>query len=193
MMAATQLDTRERILDIAQNLLETRGYNAFSYQDIADELGIKKASLHYHFTTKAALGAALASRHATRTRTYLTEVDAAKLDPWQKLDAFFRPFLKLASTCERMCAGGVIAAEFPTLDIATQGHMKSFFSTMHQWLSALLEDGRNSGAFTFSGPAKVKANVMIAALEGMILLARVRQDAGFIKPMIQDLKASLGG
>lgn len=192
-MTALQVDTRERILDIAQNLLETRGYNAFSYQDIADELGIKKASLHYHFATKAALGAALAQRHAERALAYLGEVDQADLDPWARLDAFFTPFLKLADTCERMCAGGVIAAEFPTLDGATQSHMKSFFDTLHRWLTALLEDGRSAGAFVFSGPAKVKADVIIAALEGMILLARVRQDARFLKPMILDLKTTLGG
>ena len=188
-----QTDTRERILDSAQTLLETRGYNAFSYQDIATELGIKKASLHYHFASKADLGAALAERHAESTRLYFADVDAAGLDPWQKFDAFVEPFLRLAGTCDRMCAGGIIAAEFPTLEPAMQGHMQAFFSTIHQWLNTTLEDGRKSGAFRFDGPATVKADVMIAALEGMILLSRVRQNADFLKPLIQDLKASLGG
>lgn len=193
MMTITHPDTRGRILEIAQNLLETRGFNAFSYQDIAAELGIKKASLHYYFPTKAALGAALANRHANRALAYLNEVDAAPLDSWQKLDAFFQPFLQLADTCDRMCAGGMIAAEFPTLDVAMQDHMRAFFATLHGWLGALLEQGRKDAAFVFSGSAKVKADVMIAALEGMILLARVRQDATFVKPMIQDLKSTLGG
>ena len=192
-MTSIQPDTRERILDIAQNLLETRGYNAFSYQDIADELGIRKASLHYHFATKAALGTALADRHAQRALAYLAEVDQSNLDPWAKLDAFFQPFMQLAETCERMCAGGVIAAEFPTLDAAIQSHMKGFFSTLHRWLSAVLEDGRSQGFFVFTGPSSVKADVIIATLEGMILLARVRQDARFIKPMVHDLKTTLGG
>lgn len=188
---SAQIDTRERILDVAQTLLETRGFNAFSYQTIADTLGIKKASLHYHFATKADLGAALAERHTERARAYLAQIDAADHEPWQKVDSFFKPFIELADSCDRMCAGGMIAAEFPSLDPATQTHIRGFFAILHRWLTELFESGRKQGAFTFRGPATVKADVFITALEGMILLSRVRQNADFLYPLIKDLKATL--
>ena len=46
-------DTAQRILDIAERLVQTRGFNGFSYADIAGALAVTKASLHYHFPTKA--------------------------------------------------------------------------------------------------------------------------------------------
>ncbi|MCR4378001.1 MAG: TetR/AcrR family transcriptional regulator [Rhodospirillales bacterium] len=186
-----QLDTRDRILDAAQFLLETRGYNAFSYQDIANQLGIKKASIHYHFPTKADLGAALAARHTERARELLQGLDASDVSAKKKIEAFIEPFQTIADGCDRVCAGGMIAAEFPTLDPGTQANMRSFFHLMHQWLATVLDDGRADGSFSFKGPANVKADVFIAALEGMILLARVRQDPRFLKPLIKDLVDSL--
>lgn len=188
-----QANTRERILDIAQALLETRGFNAFSYQDIANDLGIKKASLHYHFPSKADLGVALAERHADHARDILADVDARALDPWQKLDAFIAPFTAFAQSCGHMCPGGMLAAEFSSLDPAIQSSMKRFFKTIHTWLSDLLERGRAQGDFAFDGEAGTKANVIISTLEGAILLSRVRQNADFLSPLVKDIKASLGG
>lgn len=45
-------NTAQRILDTAQDLIRHRGYSAFSYADIADRVGIRKASIHYHFAAK---------------------------------------------------------------------------------------------------------------------------------------------
>ena len=59
-------DTATRILDVAERLAQTRGFNGFSYADIAAEVGITKAALHYHFATKAGLGQALIGRYAAR-------------------------------------------------------------------------------------------------------------------------------
>lgn len=190
---ANKPDTRERILDIAQDLLQTRGYNAFSYQDIADALGIKKASLHYHFPSKTDLVAALATRHADTARDYLAGVDESLSAPWAKLDAFIKPFAELARTCNRMCMGGMLAADFLTLDPSTQQQMRGFFRITHEWLAALLDKGRSSGDFAYKGSPKAKADVIIATLEGVILLARMRQDAAFLNAVIKDIKASLGG
>ena len=55
-------DTAARILDVAERLVQTRGFNGFSYADVASELDVTKASLHYHFPGKAELGQALIAR-----------------------------------------------------------------------------------------------------------------------------------
>src|ERR1043166_1832386 len=58
--------TAEQILDLAETLIQTRSYSAFSYQDISDALGLTKASIHYHFPSKAELGVAVIDRYAAR-------------------------------------------------------------------------------------------------------------------------------
>jgi len=186
-------DTRTQILDIAEHLLQLRGFNAFSYQDIANELGIRKASLHYHFPSKADLGAALAERHANRALAALQSVDELNLTVWQQLDAFFKPFIELANSCELMCVGGVMASEYSTLPPPMQNRMKEFFAIIHTWLTRVLTQGRASGQLYFGAEPTIKADTIIATLEGSILIAKTRQNADFIDPLIQDIKASLGG
>src|SRR5688500_19860163 len=81
-------DTSERILDSAERLVQTRGFNGFSYADVAAELGVTKASLHYHFPGKAELGEALIGRYATRFATALEQIDAGGGDAPPKRAAY---------------------------------------------------------------------------------------------------------
>src|SRR5436853_6688359 len=78
-------DTKSQILDIAERLVQTQGFNGFSYADIAAELGITKASLHYHFATKAALGSALIIRYGAEFGRALEEIDQSAVDAREKL------------------------------------------------------------------------------------------------------------
>ncbi|MBL4615730.1 MAG: TetR/AcrR family transcriptional regulator [Magnetovibrio sp.] len=190
---AVHNDTRQQILEIAEELLQKRGFNAFSYQDIANELGIRKASLHYHYASKADLGLALAERHANRALGFLQGIDEMHLSPWQQLDEFFKPFVDLAKTCQLMCPGGIMAAEFETLPKPMQNRMCEYFTIIHTWLTRVLTQGRASGQLYFGAEPAIKAYAIIATLEGAILIAKTRQNADFIDPIVQDIKVSLGG
>src|ERR1700760_3906786 len=86
--ATTETGTRTRILDVAERLVQTRGFNGFSYADVANELGVTKASLHYHFPGKAELGEALIARYTDRFTTALGRLDADRLAPGAKLTAY---------------------------------------------------------------------------------------------------------
>src|SRR5207237_1018106 len=79
------MDTAQRILDVAERLVQTQGFNGFSYADISAELDITKASLHYHFATKAALGSALITRYCAEFRHALQGVDVSAADAREKL------------------------------------------------------------------------------------------------------------
>lgn len=190
---SSQSDTRRHILEIAEDLLQKRGFNAFSYQDIANELGIRKASLHYHYPSKADLGLALAERHANRALSILQGIDEMNLPVWQQLDEFFKPFIELAKSCQLMCPGGIMAAEFETLPQAMQNRMCEYFTIIHIWLTRVLTQGRATGQLYFGAEPSIKADAIIATLEGAILIAKTRQNADFIDPIIQDIKVSLGG
>src|SRR5271167_853168 len=81
-------NTRTRILDVAERLVQVRGFNGFSYADVAAELSLTKASLHYHFPSKAELGEALIARYAERFARALADIDANLTHPPAKLDAY---------------------------------------------------------------------------------------------------------
>ena len=110
----TQAGTAERILDIAERLVQTKGFNNFSYADIAAELGITKASLHYHFPGKAELGQALIARYGRAIRRG-PERDRPDLpDARAKLEAYAELYADVLRG-KRMCMCGVLAGEYETL------------------------------------------------------------------------------
>src|SRR5205807_8993019 len=102
--------TDQRILDIAERLVQVRGFNSFSYADVANELGITKASLHYHFPGKAELGQALIARYRERFTAALEQIDSEALPGSAKLEAYATLYADVLRG-KRMCMCGILAAE----------------------------------------------------------------------------------
>src|SRR3978361_152784 len=99
--------TAERALDVAERLVQVRGFNGFSYADVARELAITKASLHYHFPSKADLGTALIDRYAARFAAALQEIDRELLRPPAKLRAYVDIYGDVLMG-GRMCLCGIL-------------------------------------------------------------------------------------
>src|ERR1700689_3384240 len=121
------------ILDVAEQLAQTRGYNGFSYADIAVELGVTKASLHYHFPSKAELGRALIERYGHSFGAALEAIDERTREPREKLRQYVGLYESVLSN-ERMCLCGMLAAEYSTLPTPMQEELKSFFDANERWL-----------------------------------------------------------
>jgi TetR/AcrR family transcriptional repressor of nem operon len=169
--------TATKILDVAEQLAQTRGFAGFSYADIAARLGITKASLHYHFPSKAGLGCALIERYQTVFDRALNRISS---DERANASAKLRRYVALYEDVmvrDRMCLCGMLAAEYQTLPEEMQLGLRRFFDTNERWLTALLENGRTEEALTFSGSAPERARVLLGALEGAMLIARVYADA----------------
>src|SRR3954466_5782059 len=109
-------DTRTVILDTAQELLQTRGFNAFSIKDLAERVQIRTSSIHYYFPTKADLCRALISRHRERVVGVLAEIDRQVADSRKKLERFVAVFQGTIEAGNRMCPFGMLAAESDTLE-----------------------------------------------------------------------------
>src|SRR3954468_5610609 len=124
--------TTSRILDVAERLLQVRGYNGFSYGDVAGELDITRAALHYHFKGKAELGQALIERYAARFAAALAELDAAAPDAAAKLRGYVGLYTDVLSA-DRMCLCGMLAAEHRTLPEPLQHAVCDFFSANTAW------------------------------------------------------------
>jgi TetR/AcrR family transcriptional regulator, transcriptional repressor for nem operon len=164
-------DTATAILDIAERLMQRRGFSGFSYADIAAELGISKASLHYHFPSKAELGESLITRYAARFADALTQIGARTEPATDKLEAYCAIYRAVLAE-QRMCLCGMLAAEYEVLSDPMRRAVVAFFDYNQTWLSALLEEGRMAATLRFAGTSDQAAHNIIAALEGAMLVSR---------------------
>jgi len=182
--------TASRILDVAERLVQVRGFNGFSYADIAAELQITKAALHYHFAGKADLGEALIARYADRFMAALASLDTAGGTARAKLDSYVRLYLQVLRN-RKMCLCGMLAAEYQTLPEPMQDTVISFFDQNETWLERVLNQGRTDGSLHFAGPARDTARMLIGGLEGAMLIARPYGDIARFQAAAASLLAGL--
>lgn len=164
-------ESASAILDIAEQLAQTRGYNGFSYADIAVALGVTKASLHYHFPSKAELGRALIARYQANFAAELAAINQTAAAPPTRLRRYVALY-EAVMRQQRMCLCGMLAAEFATLPAPMQDGLMQFFDLNERWLAGVLQQGRLSGSFVFKESAGERARVILGALEGAMLVAR---------------------
>lgn len=192
MAQATKRDTAASILDVAERLVQQRGFNGFSYADIAGELGVTKAGLHYHFAGKAELGEALMERYARRFGEALDEIDAREQSAPAKLRAYATLYGDVLNA-ERMCLCGMLAAEYATLPRRMQQVVLRFFDDNERWLVGVLDSGRRDGSLSFDQPAPDAARLIVSALEGAMLVSRPFADSARFEAAAGALLKSLSG
>jgi TetR/AcrR family transcriptional repressor of nem operon len=185
-------ETKDQILDLAETLIQTRGYSAFSYQDIADALGIRKASIHYHFASKSDLGVAVVNRYIDRFDTALTQVAGDETQTsMEMLDLYTQPYLAFARAPDRVCLCGALAGEMLALPQELRARVDHFFRTHQAWLTKLLKRGVSRGEFDLpAAPAKV-ARSIFAGLQGALLVKRATGDMSQINDVIAVMKLQL--
>ena len=192
-MAAHEQDTpgtATRILDVAEALVQVRGFNAFSYADIGRELGISTAAVHHHFAGKAELGEALIARYAARFAQDLAGVSARFTLAPARLDGFAGLHLAVLLR-RRMCVCGVLAAEYQTLPQSMQPAVIRFFDQSETWLRDVLERGREEGSLQLAGSARQAAQMIASGIEGAMLVAAPYGDAGRFQAAAASLLAGL--
>jgi TetR/AcrR family transcriptional repressor of nem operon len=185
-------ETSIRILDVAERLVQTRGFNAFSYADIAEALNVTKASLHYHFATKAELGECMIDRYRTSFLAALERIDETCSEAGAKLSAYMRIYIDVLEN-DRMCLCGMLGAEYATLPTAMQDGVRRFFDANEAWLVHMLTCGRKKKQLAFAGPPIEGARLLVSALEGAMLLARSRRDFSQLRLVAKRLLIDFGG
>lgn len=163
--------TADRILDVAERLVQTRGFNAFSYADVAAELGVRKASLHHHFATKSDLGLALVARYRGDFLAALAAIESATGRSVERLASYVELYGSVLRR-KRMCLCGMMAADVATLPKPLRESVAEFFTTNEAWLVRVLDDGRRRGELRFAGSAGSLAAFFVGTLEGAMLVAR---------------------
>lgn len=182
--------TAERILDVAERLVQVRGFNSVSYADIAAEVGITTASLHYHFPGKAELGQALIHRYGERFSAALSRIDHELPDARAKLEAYTRLYADVLRG-KRMCMCGILAAEYQTLPTPMRKAVIRFFDDNEQWLVEVLTQGGQDHTLTFTGAKDEVAQTILSTLEGAMLVARPYGDLAKFEATARQLLAGL--
>ncbi|HEX4873054.1 MAG TPA: TetR/AcrR family transcriptional regulator [Nevskiaceae bacterium] len=177
-------DTREAILNAGEDLFQRRGYNAFAYQHIAVQLGIRNAAIHYHFPGKIDLGVALIQRYRQRFRDWAESVNRS-LPPWERLMAHFQTYTDYLEAQCQVCPAGVLAAEFEALPEEMRQEARLYMREIFEWLIETLEEGRSCGQLSFPGEARSKAVQIGAALQGALLIARIAGPDRFHQVRVQ--------
>lgn len=189
---ASGTNTRDKILDQAESLLQERGFNGFSYADISAPLKIKNAAVHYYYPTKAILGFALIERYRERLRDYSEHLNSKYPDDVLRLlDGFIAIPKNFMNKSKLGCPLGMLEADASTLPDAMREATALLGKEMWQWLTFILNQGQELGVFRFEGPAKDKALLITAALQGASLMANT-QSPKIFQITVKQVKRDLG-
>jgi TetR/AcrR family transcriptional regulator, transcriptional repressor for nem operon len=185
------MDTRQRILDSAQRLTQTRSFEGFSFQDIADEIGIRKASLYHHFESKDDVAVAMLQRAADWVTAQFKKVEGR--EPRERLEAYFDLFRQIHGKGERMCPGGSFAAVFGAVSSPVQASLHRFAKMHLDWLEEVVRDGVELGQFTIGDqrPSDVATQIS-AGVQGALLVGRLTSDRHVISVMAEGIRRYLG-
>ena len=183
--------TTVRLLDTAQTLVQQRGFNAFSYKDLAAEVGIRTASIHYHFPTKADLGVALMTRYHEGLERSLSEIERRHEGALARLNAFIGLYKKTQKQ-GTICLCGSLATDTETLPDALRAAVGEYLRRSEEWVARQITDGVASGELAFDGRAKDAASVLVAGLQGGLILARAQPKSPVIANVQRVFLATLG-
>ncbi len=165
-------NTQRAILDIAEDLLQDRGFNGFSYADISAELGVKNAAVHYHFPTKEDLGVSIIRRYRERFKLWIKNARVKDLASQQKLDWFLNIYSSTRADHGKVCLAGVLETEFNSIPESLREQTQGLTKELIAWLQAILDDGRQAGVFRFNGDPADKAALILSSLQGALQMAR---------------------
>lgn len=177
-------ETATKLLDSAQALVVERGYNAFSYKDLAEAVGIRTASIHYHFPTKGDLGEALMGRYVDGLDAALADIDRAGRSASAKLKRFIKVYSATESSGV-LCLCGSLASDLETLPEPVQGRVTEYLQRSEDWLAGVISDGVAAGELDFDGKPADAAATLLASLQGGLLLARTREGRGSTLSAVQ--------
>ncbi|CAM3903199.1 TetR/AcrR family transcriptional regulator [Bordetella bronchialis] len=177
---------REQLLNHARVLLMTRGYNGFSYRDLATLVGVKTSSIHYYFPTKEDLVLEAVNTYSSEVLGHVRAIDG-KQSAARQLEAYAQAFGMLMHDGDRICLCGMLASDIASLPDNIRGAVQAFFQANERWLEGVLALGRDDGTLRVSGDLGSAARALYAAFQGSVLAGRLFGS----KARLQDVVASI--
>jgi TetR/AcrR family transcriptional repressor of nem operon len=180
------MSTNEAILAAARQSAQAHGYSGLNFRDLADEVGIKAASIYHHFPSKADLGAAVAKRYWEDTAADLEAILAETPDPISALRNYPQIFRRSLESENRLCLGSFMSAEYDDLPERVKKEVQTFADVNVAWLSKLL----NAAGVVGPEESEERARAVFAAVAGAQLMARSRSDISLFDTLIKSYRAA---
>lgn len=176
-MAKSTKNTRDQLLDIAQDLIQKRGINGFSFQDLSSAVGIRKASVHHHFATKADLIESLMDRFLKKFDDATGNILNSKVNGKSKLKRFCNLFLETLKEGknDKNCFCGMLMAEVASVENSVRSQIQRFIRENVEVVKAIFEVGVEDGSLAPRKDQKAAAIMVLSTLEGALLVARSDQ------------------
>jgi TetR/AcrR family transcriptional repressor of nem operon len=143
------IDTKTQLLDAAQKLVQRLGYNAFSYRDLSEIVGVKTSSIHYYFPTKGDLGVALLERYSERVSAALEDFDQSRGSAEAKLKKFCSLLESVLNDNNQLCLCGTFASESTSLPPVLNKRLMQTVAEIEAWLTKILDEGKKRRKFEF--------------------------------------------
>lgn len=185
-------DTPSKILDTAEKLIITKGFNAFSYQDISKKVGIKTASIHYHFPTKDDLSLAVVTRFRERFSTRLKALEDKESSGLVRVEQYGKALLDAFDKGKGFCLCVSLASDEATLSQDTSKAVKDFFTDSENWVKKAIQDGQAQGEIDPELHPKRTATSIVGLFEGTLIVARAYKDEKPLKDVIRWARDILG-
>jgi TetR/AcrR family transcriptional repressor of nem operon len=177
-------NAKEAILSAARRAAQAHGYGGLNFRDLAAEVGIKASSIHYHFPSKADLGATVARRYWEDTAVALEALQAELSDPVDCLQSYPMIFRRSLENGNRVCLCSFMAAEYDDLPDAVKAEVQTFADVNAAWLGKVLV----AGGMVDAAKSEARALAIFAAVSGAQLLARSRGDIGLFDSLISSYR-----
>ena len=184
-------ERQSEILMLAGEMIQTKGYDSFSYNDLSLRLGIRKASIHHHFPKKQELGLAYLKYRFELAKDIENQLRNSKMNSLQKLQAFLDLGVKLIEE-KKICPVSSFQADRWNINEEMQGVLTKIEETEMSMLTSILEDGRSSEELFFVGEAKDQASLILSSMKGAILYAQ-GQGLDFYQRTMNHVVANLQG
>lgn len=186
--------TSDEILNCARSLLIEGGYNGFSYADIAKVVGIRNASIHHHFPSKADLVRTLVARYREEAEAGIAALERRFPDPVQQLQAYTGYWEAcIRDATAPICVCAVLASQIPVLPPEIALEVRAHFRALSAWLTSALARGAGQGSLRLTGTARTEAETFMACVHGAMLSARAYGDPGIFgvitRPLLERLTA----
>lgn len=172
-------NTREHLLEAAADLLQRVGYASFSFRDLADKVGIRAASVHYHFPTKGDLGLALVDWFRAQDNPDIEHLCKANPNIRDRLLALADHVAEHTCTSGKSCPINLLLSEFSVLPEPLQLKVRAWVDECIASMAAWLDEGRKAGQLTFPGSANDQARLVWSVIEHGTQLARTQSDQPF--------------
>lgn len=172
-------NTAGQIIDTARHLIMTRGYNGFSYADVAEAVGIRKASIHHHFAAKSDLARAVVEQSRAIIQFQVAQLAEVEPDAATQLRAYAGYWERcILDNSAPFCVAAMLAAELPSLPEDLAGAVRAHFAELTGWLASILEIGVRQGSVVLVRSPAEEADAFMSAIYGAMLSARAFGDPG---------------